>query len=182
MAFWHIPDMTTPSYCLSTVSFLVTHHSSCSIALAGLQEGDRITLEGPFGKRIDLSSYESVMLVAQGNGIAGVLPIVLELAERRRHDDLIKGRIRKLLEEYKSLAEEIKHARGKKKSKASQRRIEVKEEKEKLQRKPRFRDLAKSIDLYWSLETISQPELIRRELQALQALDPHNASFLPAQT
>ncbi|GKU05314.1 unnamed protein product [Fusarium langsethiae] len=179
MAFWHVPDTTTPSYCLSTVSFLLAHRNSCAAALARLQEGDRIRLEGPFGQKMDLSSYESVMLVAQGNGIAGVLPIALELAERRRHDDLIKSRIRELTKEAKTLDEEIKSARGKKRNKVSQKRMEVGEEKEMLQRKPRFRDVAKSIDLYWSLETVSQPELIRRELKALQELDPHNASVLP---
>lgn len=178
IAFWHVPDTSTPSYHLSTVSFLLAHHNNYAIALSRLREGDRIRLEGPFGQRSDLSSYETVMLVAKGNGIAGVLPIALELAERRRHDDLIKIRIKELAEEDKNLVEDAKNAKGKKKIKASQRRVEIKEERETLHRKSRFRDLAKSIDLYWSLETVSQAELIRKELKALQELDPHNASTI----
>ncbi|KAF4957154.1 hypothetical protein FSARC_11363, partial [Fusarium sarcochroum] len=175
VAFWHVPDTTGPSYHLSTVSFLLSHRNSYAAALAKLQEGDQVRLEGPFGQENDLSSYESVMLIAKGDGIAGVLPILLELAERRRHDDLIKSRIRELIEEDKLLADKLNHARGKKKDKISKKRKEMDKEKDKLQRKPRFRDLAKSIDLYWSLESVSQPELIRRELAALQGLDPHNA-------
>jgi hypothetical protein len=50
---------------------------------AGLQ---KLRLDGPYGKKIDYDRYETVMLVADGIGIAGVLSFAISLVSRLKHD------------------------------------------------------------------------------------------------
>lgn len=46
----------------------------------------KISIDGPYGKPLKLEQYELVMLIANGIGIAGILPIALSLLARRKHD------------------------------------------------------------------------------------------------
>lgn len=41
----------------------------------------RAIIEGPYGKELDLGSYETVLLFATGIGIAGQLPYVIRLLD-----------------------------------------------------------------------------------------------------
>ena len=49
-----------------------------------------LTLEGPLGHDIGLNRYETVLLVAKGVGIAGVLSHAYSLAYRRHQDERAK--------------------------------------------------------------------------------------------
>jgi len=52
-----------------------------------------VWLDVPYGKSIDLSKYETVLLAADGIGISGILPFILSLAVRyeRDKDDKSQG-------------------------------------------------------------------------------------------
>ena len=50
-------------------------------------KGNRLRMDGPYGKDLMLHRFETVVLTAQGSGIVGILPFALHLAARRRHDD-----------------------------------------------------------------------------------------------
>ncbi|RYO96648.1 hypothetical protein DL764_007429 [Monosporascus ibericus] len=52
----------------------------------------RISLEGPYGTNLYLESYETVILLAESIGLAGVLPYALDLVQRRRHDKWLRER------------------------------------------------------------------------------------------
>ena len=45
-----------------------------------------IRLEGPYGRDIGIHKYENVIMAAKGMGITGVLPFVLHLLSRYKHD------------------------------------------------------------------------------------------------
>ncbi|KAI1382603.1 uncharacterized protein F4822DRAFT_435412 [Hypoxylon trugodes] len=51
---------------------------------------DWFFLEGPYGKDLRLETYETVILIGEGIGIAGILPYALHLAHRRQHDEKFK--------------------------------------------------------------------------------------------
>jgi len=46
------------------------------------RSGMRAIVEGPYGKQLDLESYDTVLLFATGMGIAGQLSYVTQLLER----------------------------------------------------------------------------------------------------
>ncbi|KAI0550160.1 hypothetical protein F4679DRAFT_595048 [Xylaria curta] len=58
-----------------------------------LQIGDQIpafSIEGPYGKNLRAERYETVILIAEGAGITGVLPYAIHIAYRREHDRELK--------------------------------------------------------------------------------------------
>lgn len=168
VAFWHPPDETHPCRRISNVSFLLSRQGSHVVALSNLQRGQRILLEGPFGKGLKLHTFENVILAAKGIGIAGVLPLALELAERRRHDDNLKSEIQSVSRE---LDEMQRTSSG-----TLDQRVELQKRKSSLLRQPLFRDATKKVDLFWSLENNTQMDVIQAELHSLQRLDPDNVS------
>ncbi|KAK7211078.1 hypothetical protein V2G26_018256 [Clonostachys chloroleuca] len=96
VASWHLPDETHPCRQVSNVPFLFSRHGNHLAALSNLTTDQHIRLEGPFGKNLHLKKFENVILAAQGIGITAVLPLALELAERKRHDDDIKNEIQSI--------------------------------------------------------------------------------------
>ncbi|CAJ2505628.1 Uu.00g130220.m01.CDS01 [Anthostomella pinea] len=56
-----------------------------------LKKGQKFLLDGPYGQDLGLRHYETVIMAAQGIGIAGVLASALDLAERQQHDWAIKA-------------------------------------------------------------------------------------------
>jgi NAD(P)H-flavin reductase len=46
-----------------------------------------VTVDGPYGKNLHLESYETVILVAKGIGIAGILPYVRHMTYRKVSKD-----------------------------------------------------------------------------------------------
>ncbi|KAJ0103727.1 uncharacterized protein J7T55_001743 [Diaporthe amygdali] len=83
-ALWYEPDLDGRG---STVTFLVLHsgplRSLCS------RKGERLLMDGLYGQDLNLDSFKSVMLVARGAGIVGVLSIARTLWECR-HDNVLR--------------------------------------------------------------------------------------------
>ncbi|KAF5725131.1 nadph oxidase [Fusarium mundagurra] len=177
MAFWHPPDDVDPEGKSSNVSFLLSHRTANVAALSVLQTGQRILLDGPFGQRLEPHSYENVILLAKGMGIAGILPLALGLAERRQHDNRIRAELQRLTQRSQTLLREEGSADLDTRANIARERAEVAKQRVALSRKPLFRDATKKIDLFWSLESNSQMDLVADQLKSLQQLDPDN-SFL----
>lgn len=66
-----------------SLSFLIQPKDGMSAVLAGRKSIRRVILDGPYGKDLHLDSCETVILVAKGIGIAGILPYVRHMTERR---------------------------------------------------------------------------------------------------
>lgn len=69
----------------SGLSFLIDT-SKQSRKTWGLSKGQRVLLDGPYRDNFAPESYDIVVLVAEGRGIAAVLPLIINLAARRAHD------------------------------------------------------------------------------------------------
>ena len=53
------------------------------------------SLEGPYGRDLQLNKFSTVCLVAKGMGIAATLPLAFSLAERRFHDNEKKSLLKR---------------------------------------------------------------------------------------
>jgi hypothetical protein len=82
---WYEPDIEKDS---TELSFLVLH--SRPLKSLRFRKNERLLIDGPYGKDLNLEYFESVMLAAHGAGIVGVLSIARSLWERRRSDDLLR--------------------------------------------------------------------------------------------
>lgn len=107
-----------------------------------------ILYDGSYGQDLHLEHYETIMLVAKGIGIAGVLPYAQYLAQRNCHDDEIK----KLLK----LA-----------STPNKGRL----------RNSLYRDATRKVDLFWELDHNFQEGWISDHLRTLQDQDPGRVSL-----
>ena len=65
--------------------------STLPLAASVLRER-HVTLKGPYNEKLGLGEYETVILTAEGIGIAGVLPFMLSLVERIDRDRKKKAR------------------------------------------------------------------------------------------
>lgn len=83
-ALWYEPDLDGKG---SMVTFLVLH--SGPLRSLRFRKGERLLIDGPYGQDLNLESFESVMLVARGAGIVGVLSIARTLWECR-HDNVLR--------------------------------------------------------------------------------------------
>ncbi|KAF5120868.1 hypothetical protein E5D57_013204 [Metarhizium anisopliae] len=143
---------------VSTVSFLLSRHGNHETAISMLHEGSLLFLDGPYGQEVDLAKDDILILAAKGMGIAGVLPMVTDLALRRDHDNRIRERIHDLTERLRTegnneaLLKEIAYVKA--------MRL--------------FRDATKKVILFWSLECNSQMEWVEKQLKWLQEMDPQN--------
>lgn len=75
----------------SELSFLISHTGHHARSLNTVRKGQFLRLDGPYGRDLQLQSYETVVLAAKGMGIVGVLPFARHLAERRAYDDGARG-------------------------------------------------------------------------------------------
>ena len=107
-----------------------------------------VSFDGPYGQDLHLEQYETVMLVAQGPGIAGVLRYAQHLAQRSCRDREVK-RLLKL--------------------ESTPNKVDL--------RKTLHRDATKNVDLFWQLDLNSQEKWISDHLRALQDMDPKRASL-----
>lgn len=87
-ALWYEPDLEGKG---STVTFLVLH--SGPLRSLRFKKGERLLIDGLYGQDLNLKSFESVMLVAHGPGIAGVLSTARTLWECRRDNVLCRVNI-----------------------------------------------------------------------------------------
>ena len=117
--------------------------------LRTIEKGDRMLLDGPYGKDLQLYRYETVILTAKGMGIVSVLPMALHLAARKEYDDSVRSQFDP--DEGPSVG---------------------------LATAPIFRDATRRIDLLWRLEHNNQDQWVADQLKALQDLDPRQVMLL----
>jgi hypothetical protein len=65
--------------------FLIESQDGLTSRLAQRRSIKSVYFTGPYGQNLHLDNYENVILVAQGIGIAGILPYALHLSKRRFH-------------------------------------------------------------------------------------------------
>lgn len=82
VAFW----MTASRGSTKDISFLVPNSKDLASYLRRGRPLD-VRLDGPYGVRLGLEQYELVVLVADGEGIAGVMSLVLSILCRRKWDE-----------------------------------------------------------------------------------------------
>lgn len=126
---------------MTQLTFLIQDSSLMSTLMA--VPDIPITVEGPYGRDMRLYRFDTVCLVANGIGIAGILPIALSLADRNFYD----SRQKKLAKEMKqhSLAHEPSS---------------------KL-----HRDRTRRLNIFWVLDNNSQISWITHGLTDLQQFD-----------
>ena len=69
------------------LSFLIQPHSGLSSQLIARKSISNVMIDGPYGKNLHLDEYETVILIAKGIGIAGILPYARHMAYRRLSKD-----------------------------------------------------------------------------------------------
>lgn len=171
MAVWH---PTEESRLVSSISFLLSRHCGQASAVARLSEGTTVLLDGPYGQDLRLQTQENVVLVAKGTGIAGILPLALDLGVRKHHDSCIRERIRGLRDRLRALKASSTTTSNATANSAQQQ--EVSSEISELSQIKLFRDTTKKVILLWSLEKNSNMDWVQRELQQLQELDAEHVS------
>lgn len=67
----------------STLSFLIQPQGGISAELVNRTYVKRVLLDGPYGKDLCLDNYETVILVARGIGVAGILPYARHMTDRK---------------------------------------------------------------------------------------------------
>lgn len=96
MPVWGQPDQYVAGVA-SDLVFLISrtqgHHRR---SLNSILPGNRLRLDGPYGKDLKLHTFETVVLTAKGLGITGILPFALHLASRRRHDSKLRDKSARL--------------------------------------------------------------------------------------
>lgn len=175
-AAWYTPGRLVTDGKVTSVTMLVSnsglHHP------IWLEKGQHLRLLGPYGRDLGLPGFETVILTAKGIGIAGVLPLALDLAERKLHDQRVR-------EEYSA---KKKGRSGQEKEGGLLRTASHDSEKEigeRLIKRPAsqgsrlFRDATRKVDLFWELERNRQDEWVAGQLNALQSIDPHNVCGVP---
>ena len=144
-------DVTNLTFLIQPRSGL-TERLGRELQLSELSSGkaefrNSILFDGPYGQHLHLERYETVMLVAKGIGITGVLPYAGYLMQRNYHD----AKIKELL------------------------RLESTPNKDDLRNSLR-RDATRKVDLFWELELNRQEEWVSDHLRALQDQDPDRVS------
>ncbi|KAH6869641.1 hypothetical protein B0T10DRAFT_533794 [Thelonectria olida] len=96
MPVWGKPDQYVTGK-TSDLTFLMSrtrgHHCR---SLGIVSPGQRLRLDGPYGKDLQLHTFETVVLTAKGLGISGILPFALHLAARKRHDNRVRDKSARL--------------------------------------------------------------------------------------
>ncbi|KAJ8062059.1 hypothetical protein OCU04_009838 [Sclerotinia nivalis] len=69
------------------VSFLIEPSNGLTSKLIGRGSLRSVVMDGPYGKDLRLDNFETVILVAKGIGIAGIIPYVRSLTYRRVNKD-----------------------------------------------------------------------------------------------
>lgn len=87
MVLWRHPDQVSAG--AGDLTFLISHQDRHRHAFHW-EPGQRLLLDGPYGRDLGFHHYETVILAAKGIGIAGVLASALHLLERHKHDVTIK--------------------------------------------------------------------------------------------
>lgn len=81
VAWWDYPMAA------KSLSFLIQPQSGITSELTSRTSIRTVTVDGPYGKDLHLDKYETVILIAQGIGIAGILSHVRHMADRKALPD-----------------------------------------------------------------------------------------------
>lgn len=84
-AWWTETDAGT------NLTFLIETQKGITARLANGARLGSVNLEGPYGHKLPVERYDNVILVANGVGIAGVLPYARFLGERNFRDEEVKA-------------------------------------------------------------------------------------------
>lgn len=82
MAVWRQESVSRKA---SKLVFLIDTSKQPYLAKV-LNKGKSVLLDGPYGSNIAVESYDTVVLIAEGRGIASVLPLLSSLTARRVYD------------------------------------------------------------------------------------------------
>jgi hypothetical protein len=83
---------TQPKPPATRLFFLIEPQRGLTNRLARQHSLETVLLDGPYGVNLQLHTYQNVILVAQGIGLAGVLPYARHLSERFFHENLVYQR------------------------------------------------------------------------------------------
>lgn len=72
-------------------SLIISNREQGSQHISKLEHRRYILLEGPYGQALPVQEYENVILVAEGAGLLGILPLASYLASRRLYDDATRS-------------------------------------------------------------------------------------------
>ena len=149
-----------------TIKFVLSTEGSWEKNIHRLTKNGRLTFDGPYGQDLRLRTYETVFFAAKGMGIVGVLPLALDLAERKYRDASIQTELTHLWTEYRQLASIPTPTN-------SQKRKILRENLSELEDK-RLLDATRKVVVLWLPETNAQMEPLASELARLKSLDPLN--------
>lgn len=86
-------ELWNPSSCDYMTEFSLLVHYALSINLQRVSHRQlKLALDGPYGYQISFGDYDSVILIANGKGIAGVLSFALLILSRNKQDKQDKER------------------------------------------------------------------------------------------
>ena len=94
IAWWDEEEREGGSATTQILTFLILPQGGLSARLAKEMSLQDIIFEGPYGQDLQLGRYQTVILVADGIGIIGVLPYAQYLSERKNRDQEIKREVR----------------------------------------------------------------------------------------
>lgn len=103
-----------------------------------------------------------------------MLPLALDLAARRHHDNLVRDEVQQIFTRQQAVIKQQAASDGLGFETLSQQTAELVREQETLSTKKLHRDGVRKVDLFWSLESNDQMEWAQDQLRALKSLDPQN--------
>jgi hypothetical protein len=153
---WEPPRRASAS--AKSLTFLVQDRPTLSRILS--QDSTALILDGPYGQNPGLGRFNTVVLVAEGIGISGILPFALSLARRRNDDRITKEEIR-----------EVKtgiHADSTRRRDENVREVETRERKAKAEL---HLDNTRRLTLLWAMDENCQIDWIKELASVLTELD-----------
>ena len=100
MAVWHKTLETMTEFGTersNELNFLIKPLDGHSITL---RDYPKVVLYGPYGKDLQLQSYENVMVVAQGIGISSVLSYIRQIVTWKSNEDIRKTALTRKLDVF----------------------------------------------------------------------------------
>ncbi|KAJ3553693.1 hypothetical protein NPX13_g10825 [Xylaria arbuscula] len=158
--------------------------TDASKSIRGLKIGQKLWLDGPYGPDLRLETCENLVLVAQGTGILGILPIALHIASRKRQDvqktqpaaglDVLEVELKEAEDERSRLEQGYRPADQARLTRLKDKITGLREilNAKGATRESCFRDLTRRITILWVPDHNSQARWVGKQIQLLQDLDP----------
>lgn len=162
--------MSSPTYwpdgksSVSELTFLVEDRPCLAPLLSGRKAS--ITIDGPYGRDLRLDGYDNVFLLAEGIGIAAVIPFAFALAHRRQYDRLRKRSPFPGSDRQLTSPPQIDMAAAHSTTPTTSVLERTEEDHRRL-----HLDQTRRVTLIWAMEESSQLEWARDEINRLMNLD-----------